>query len=56
MAFDSARLGVEEVAHHGDIVRSTRHRDGFLGGDDGKRGEGEYMELMVCDYEFMDGK
>lgn len=30
VAFDSARLGVEEIAHHGDVVRSTWHRDGFL--------------------------
>jgi hypothetical protein len=27
MAFNTSRLGVEEVAHHGDIVCSARHRD-----------------------------
>ncbi len=32
VAFDSSGLRVEEIAHHGDIVRSTRHRQ--AGADD----------------------
>lgn len=27
VAFDSSGLRVEKIAHHGDIIRSMRHRD-----------------------------
>lgn len=56
VTFDSSGLGVEEIADHGDIVRSLWHRSSFLGSDD--RDNDRKMKILMYGLQLrvMDGK